>query len=138
MDQAEIISVNRPRDLYEKPNEPKAQKLNLIFVVISSQLKAFGKAFARTNKPVSNWLVWAGAAIEAYCFGYSVPEEPDSTDSFNSPIPDAWRLRFEVIGYQVESLGNALAMLDANDIGNDDAVAAILIRIASVLKALAV
>ena len=122
----------------QKANEPKAAKLNLIFILVSSQLKAFGKAFARTNKPISNWLIWAGTVIEAYCFGYSVPQEPASIDPFNSPIPDAWRLRFEIIGYQVESLGVALGMLDANDIGNDDAVAAILIRIASVLKALAV
>ena len=132
MELAQIIPLAKPSE------NQTSQKLNIIFILIASQLKAFGKAFERTNAAVAKWLQWAGKVIEAYCFGYSIPEEPPYTDKFNSPIPDVWRGRFEILGIQIESLGFALGMLDADNVGNDDRIAAMLLRVSSVLKALAV
>lgn len=131
MELAQIIPLAKPSE------NQTPQKLNIIFILVASQLKAFGKAFERTNATVGKWLQWAGKVIEACYFGTDVPQEPDHTDKFNSPISDAWRFRFEVVGYQVESLGITLGMLDANDVGRDDDVSKLLVRISSVLKALA-
>jgi len=129
---AQVIPLTKSSENQTTP------KLNLIFLLIASQLKAFGKAFERTNAATAKWLFWAGKVLEAYCFGYSIPEEPAYTDKFNSPIPDVWRGRFEILGIQIESLGFALGMLDADNVGNDDKIAAMLLRVSSVLKALAV
>lgn len=110
-----------------------SSKYTFLFLLITSQLKGFANAFKRKDAKVSAWLYWAAVAIDAAFNDSVMPTEPSGIDDFDSVLSDSWRDRFGIIGWQMNSLGNALGMLDTNNTGKDDKIARTLTRISNVL-----
>ncbi len=116
-----------------KQFQQQVGKFRFVFILIASQLQGLAGAFKKKDAAVSSWLYWAGQAIFAFINNAEVPTEPSGVDSFNSPLSDSLAGWFLTVGFQLRSLGAAIGMYDADDLGTDDRFAHLLQRVSSVL-----